>query len=796
MRASAIVTSALILCAALAPARAQSDEDALELLVSEGRAAIAKKKYDEAERLLDRAIRENPRRIDAYVLRSSVHAVKKEYAAGVALLRRARGMAPGNVEVLTALGSQLVLGGNAAEGVPILERVVATDPARYEAHIVLATHHAAAKRWPEAIAGYEAYLRARPAELAGQDPARKVELGDAYLRSGDPGKARVVFAEVLEARKKHARARLGLIWATAAIDCRKAVPLFAQADEDGLGEKVPEVRLVEGQCALRLGKPQEGLLLAEKVLAARPELAGGHALKGEALAAGGDLAGARAALAEAQRREPGNVLHALRLARLERLAGEPEAAIARLEALEPPKSERRVHVTELAEAYLAAGRHADAIGELERVVEPDATMLAILGDAHLAGAAATPALEAFKRAAALDPASARARKGLEDATNVVAVDAIQAGDPAAAERILASLVEPGRLTQLNLGIARLAQKKDAVAPLEAAAQGTTDGVAWQLYGRALAAAGRMNDARPAFERAFELERKDRARVGQIARDVASVELAAGDPARAVAALERALREGATDPEVRTAYVVAARAAASRNLRSGSPGAALRLLEQAERQADRKGEVWVALRCEAALAAVLVGDRDEALVRLRELDKAKASCPFPAPADTLAVPILRALSEGAEAGQAAKALDRLDKLDGKARGAAADLLRDARRWLGLRAAADAWARGKSDQAKKHLAVVKKAEPRPSPEAALAEAVLDLDAGRVDAAIAALERLVDTLPEARVNLGIAHEKKGDAMRALELFEDAAEDGRLRFAPVKDWATAKRRVLGGAP
>src|SRR5512140_3541844 len=124
MRGWATATSLLVLLGLLvcfwpAPARAQnSDDDESALLVSEGRADLAKHNYAGAASALDRALRLNPRRLDAYILRASVHAVNKQYAQGVALMRRAAALAPDNLDVLTALGSQLMLAEQVKEGVP------------------------------------------------------------------------------------------------------------------------------------------------------------------------------------------------------------------------------------------------------------------------------------------------------------------------------------------------------------------------------------------------------------------------------------------------------------------------------------------------------------------------------------------------------------------------------------------------------------------------------------------------------------------------------------------------------
>src|SRR6185436_480805 len=82
-----------------------------------------------------------------------------------------------------------------------------------------------------------------------------------------------------------------------------------------------------------------------------------------------------------------------------------------------------------------------------------------------------------------------------------------------------------------------------------------------------------------------------------------------------------------------------------------------------------------------------------------------------------------------------------------------------------------------------------------EVAYDAAVLDLAEGRVDAAIAALEKLSARLPDALVQLGIGHEKKGEPQQALDAWRRARKAG-ARSAPLAEWIEAKERIYGGAP
>src|SRR5262249_6081310 len=158
MRSCVLLASLAVCLAAWGQPRPAGDDDESALLVADARARLAAGDYDRAAAALDRALAVNPRRIDAYLLRAGIHAVKKQYALGLALMRRARGLAPDNIEVLAALGTQLALGGNADEAVPLLERVAREDRKAYQAHAMLGRYYAAHGRPGDAAAELGAYL--------------------------------------------------------------------------------------------------------------------------------------------------------------------------------------------------------------------------------------------------------------------------------------------------------------------------------------------------------------------------------------------------------------------------------------------------------------------------------------------------------------------------------------------------------------------------------------------------------------------------------------------------------------
>lgn len=807
MRASAIAGISVLVLVFAAPAIAQQrGEDESAELVDEGRRALRARKYGDAAEALDQAIALNPRRIEAYVLRAAVHAARQEYPQGIKLLRKARGLAPDNADVLAALGAQLVAAGEADEGVIVLEKVVAADPARYDAQSVLGLHRARADAWKPAIVALEAYLAHRPAELAGEDADHQLHLAEAYLRAGRPGDARDLYAKLLEVRGKDPAARMGHAWALAAIDCTKALPALGRLDD--LVADHPEILLVRGQCQLALDDASKALALGQRYLARQAErgvapTAAGHALVGEAAAAVGDLELATSALADARDLEPTKRRWGRKLATVLRRSGDGKGAVAELDRMGAPASpgDDPAWWRELGEALIVAGEHDRVAGRLAGAVEAlpeDAALRTIAGEAALRAGdvdAAQAHLDAAERAGS----TPRSRAWLARTLEVAADARIAAGELEAAEPLLARADQlgGGAGAARNLGIVRLALGKgDAVTPLERAAEADPSLETLLALGQAHAVGAEGRDrARAAYARAAKAAKGTPAAV-LVAIDRAALELDAGQAGAAVDAIEVAAADAkeasAEDAAAYRAAAQAARHAAGiAALRAGSAGRAVDHLEAADKLAGGKDD---AIRCDLALATVATGDRDAARKRLRAV--AKVTCPFPAPADTQAVPILIAFIDGLDARRADKALAALGKLGGKATGVTRRLLATATRVVAIVAADQAYRDGKLDKARKLLGQAKKAETRAGADEVTHNlAVLDVAAGKLDAATAALEKLAPELPEALVNLGVAADRRGDGDVALERWRQALRAG-VRFAPLEDWIAAKERIYGGEP
>ncbi len=792
------ILAAVLACATPALAqRPNQGEDESAALVAEGRAALKKGALDDAAKALDQAISLNPRRVEAYVLRSAVYAARKEYKAGIELMRRAQGLAPNDEEVLTALGSQLVLSGDGTAGVPILQQVTKKNPDRYDAQLLLGHYWHDGGKWPDSITAFEAYFAHRPGVLAKEDGRHQVDLADAYLRYRQPQKALTLFKSAVDARKTDLRARIGVAWATAALDCKRARSLIRELEP--FADTHPEVWLVDGQCALALGDTTAALERGRRYLEkSATGSAAGHALVGEAQATRGNLAEARKELETAMTLEPARRRWTVRYAYVLRRANEVKPGLDALEKLGPPPSPGidPDWWAELGEALLANGDPRAAAQRLVPIVGDvpgDRAIRVVAGAGLLGSGQAEAAIQMLGEAEGIT-STPRSRKLLVDALVTVAVAKLGANDAAGAEPLLgrAEQLEGTPLVWRNLGIARLALDKngDAVASLDKAAKGDPSSTTLMLAARAHALTGDLAGARSLYEKALAAADKDSAI--EVAIDWAASEVAGGDPALAVSALEKATPAAKSGPLAqrhKAALATARHASGVALLKQGNGARAVEAL-----RASAAADPALATKCDLALATVVVGEPNAALTALKAVSG--QSCPFPPPADTQAAPILIAFTEGRNAKRASKALERLTALTAKASGPAAVLLSTAIRVVALEAANDAYRSGQMAQSRKYLSAARNVNSRVgADEVAHNLAVIDLVDGNLDSAIAQLDRVAGKVPEALVNLGIAYERKGDPVKALDAWRRARKAG-VRFAPLADWIESKERIYGGAP
>ena len=468
------------------------------------------------------------------------------------------------------------------EGAGALRRAAAARP-----------HWHDAGKWPDAITALEAYFAHRPAALATEDARHRIDLADAYLRLRQPQKALALFERGARATRKATdaaradRRRVGDRGDR--LQARRA-PLLRELEP--IAEQHPEVWLVDGQCALALGDAAGALALGRRYLdrGAEGQRRGPRARRRGAGRARQPRRGAQGARDRARARAGSAGGWTVRLATCCAARTSSRDALAALDKLGPPATPAidPDWWVELGEALLAQGDAAGAVDaaragrrRARRTTRRSAT---VLGAAQLAAGPGRGRGQDARRGRG-DRSRRRARKKLlVDALTTVARRASSpANDAAAAEPLLARAdqLDGNALVWRDLGIARLALDKPADAIAGARSRGEGRPVADHADARRARARARRATS-PARGRSTSARSpRDKDNAIEIALDWAASELAGGDPAIAVTALEKTAAAAKTGPlaarhtaALATArHAAGARAAARRQRREGGRAAA-------------------------------------------------------------------------------------------------------------------------------------------------------------------------------------------------------------------------------
>lgn len=814
--ASRLLSFVVCIAAVLSPLRAGAQSPEVQEVLDEGDAAFARGDYDRAARLYDRAIAAEPKTIDPayYAKRAEIFAFQKKWRDGLEWIASTAEPHKGTHPLLLEKKALLLMGaGRGEEAVAIAEAVLAQNPSAYALHLLVAEHRfqQGEKGAARAAKAYRDFLATRPPSLANTDRGVRLKLGYALLRLREYVVAQAELGKLLAAparnaaeRSTVATARRGLCAAdVGARAFARAARSCAAALEQG---EDASTLLNLGRALHETGRHAEALAAAERYLELRPGAPRALILRADVLAAQGQLARAEADLLEVDRALPGRPQTDRRLGHLYLAMQPPRAAQAteRLERASRALPDDPEIAYDLAKAYSLQGRHEDVVQLMAPWIEKrpdDARARLHLGRALLALERSDDAIPHLEKAAVARETRAAVRPLLVDALNAAAVARLRAGRAAEAEPLLlrADAVADDPMTWKNLGLARLLEGRaaDALAPLDQAVAAGRDPVASLLRGRALRLTGRFDEARAELSKGLSRSRGDAAIALRL--ELAGMLLDQGQPAEAVDVLQTALGQNAsveTRRRIAAPFVVASRAWATELMQAGSFERAHRALTAAEPFAgdlDRQ-EAW-ALSCDAALAATGAGAREAALARLRRLKKEEAVCPFPPPADRMAVAILLVWNEGLAPGAARKAVTRLEQLAPRGgTGPLAGLVAAAMRQLGVMAAVDEFVHGRFARARALLLRARELDGARSPELAVDLAAVDLEEGKRDAALPVLEKHAAEVPEALVHLAIAHERAGQPLEALELYRRAAAQGGLRFPALKGWIREKERLWGG--
>lgn len=799
--------SALLLTALALPARAAPNEedDESSLLVLEARKALELGQLDKAGSYLEQALALNPRRLDAYLLRASTHARAGDHTRAVEVLRRAIASGLESIELETTLATELLHAGEAEPGLALLEKIVSTRPELPQPRRLLGHEYIRRERWENARRTLAPLGTLEDPTATREDKRRtRLDLAQAYLRTGAAPEAFTLYQSLAGDEETSTAARLGMLWATSAIDCRRVEALVASMGD--VVSSAAEVDLVRGRCALLLGETASARQrLADYQRRGRDD-AWGRELEGDLAMADRQVAQAELSFAHALRLAPGAARLAFKLARAERLAGKPAQAEARLRALPSSSAQTPTWTLELTEALLAQNRASDARELLIPWLEKNASEAqgyAVLGLAQHRENDIEGALGSLERALALGyEQPERVMPPLVDALRRSGEAQARAGQwNVAQERFRrATQVEDTPRNWLALGLVMVrTDAKRAATELASPARRHRDPALSQVYARALRLSGSAEAAVTVMEAVLNTK-PEPPRRPDLALELAACLMSVGKLEPAYTALERTL--SVTEPgsasgfRLLDGFAKLARHLARAYLSEGKTREAGVVLERATSAlqpavAGHPGlrPVHLALLVDQAVVSLAAGRKGPSLALLKTLPADAASIGLSPPLDRFLFPLLR-MWNGEEVSERS-ALDLLSQI----RSASGPGTQATRR-LAAHAANRLAAERRSDGAGARQLLAMANSLRPGDRFTTYNlAVLDLATARAAEAEANLQRLSADLPQALIALGVARELRGEQRAALDYYRRALARG-ARFEPLGEWIAVKERLWEPPP
>ncbi|MSQ70839.1 MAG: tetratricopeptide repeat protein [Betaproteobacteria bacterium] len=150
------------------------------------------KQYEEAEKLLRRAIAADARFTDAYVNLTNVLHEQRRYDEAIGLCEAALKFASGNQYLLNNLATNLHGAGEHAKAIAVLERVIAAHPGYSQGSYNIAKMYEAMGNTDQAVRYYLQAARLKP-----RDATSLVAAGECLLKAGKAGDALAIFDKVL-----------------------------------------------------------------------------------------------------------------------------------------------------------------------------------------------------------------------------------------------------------------------------------------------------------------------------------------------------------------------------------------------------------------------------------------------------------------------------------------------------------------------------------------------------------------------------------------------------------------------
>lgn len=807
-------------------ARASAQDAASMQLLQEADRAYDTGDYERAASNFDRAIRAQPKDVPAaaYAKRASLFLFAKKYDEGLRFIEDvAEKIWPDDDTILEQKAVMLSRqGAHKKEAVALAERVVDRRPSAYTLQSLLGDYNyqLGAPAADKTVARYEAYLKFRPSDLAGQDSLVRVKLGFSYLYLGRFADAEKQLDEAARTGDPilAANARKGLCAAYAGGgNWDRAITLCERVlDEKKALRGDPSPQYNAGLAYLNRDRLDEAMKSADAYIAMRPKEAKGYLLRGEVFEKRNKLTDAEAQLNQANELAPNDGDVARELGRVYLRQKRSQKAIDKLQRAAAARPGDPATAAVLAEAYLSDGQGQNAAQAAERGLkipgqDKNPRLLSLAAEGYYTAGQLTTARGILERAMAASKAQgqasdARIRTLLVDTINRQASARFSADDLAGAEKLLgeAKEVDPeSTRTNFNLGLVAV-QKGDFQQALRyldvRLARTPSDLLTNRLMAKCYLGLGNEAKANEHYTRAANeaTARRNLAVLGEINTEWAPLLVKAGKVDEAVDRLEQAVQVSRGQPYERAAKRNLALATFRRGydrLRARRSNDAVTDLENAVKDpALLNANELDVYNFALGLAYLDAGQPNRATGLFTQASKKGSSSFLKPPFDAIgaeffaAYTLYRDNSPGART-RAATLFEKLGARQGGALGAKIrELLRSTWEWT----AYDAYQRGQLRDA--DLALKRAAALAPSDKRAqidLNTAVLDADKNPA-AARGTLQRFADRIPEALVNLGILADRDGDAKGAYDQWVAARSRG-ARTPHLDEWIESKRRLFG---
>src|SRR5262249_49578408 len=407
----------------LVAARAAAQDAATQQLLQEADRAYDTGDYERAASNFDRAIRAQPKDVPAvaYAKRASIYLFAKRYDEGLRFIEDvAEKTWPEDDTILEQKAVMLSRqGAHKKEAVALAERVADRRPSAYTLQSLLGRYNyqlgaPPARKTPRR---YEAYLKFRPSDLAGQDSLVRVKLGFSYLYLGRFADAEKQLDEAARTGDQvlAANARKGLCAAYAGGgNWDRAITLCERVlDEKRALKGDPSPQYNAGLAYLNRDRLDEGMKAADAYVAMRPKEAKGYPPRGEVFEKRNKLTDAEAQLNQANELAPNDGDVARELGRVYLRQKRAQKAIDKLQRVASARPNDAATIAVLAEAYLADGQGQNAAQAAERGLRiPGQTQnprfMALAAEGYYAAGQLTTARGILERAMAASKAQGQA----------------------------------------------------------------------------------------------------------------------------------------------------------------------------------------------------------------------------------------------------------------------------------------------------------------------------------------------------------------------------------------------------